>query len=352
VRLHQQKKRMISMETMVTSSNNRGSAVASRISRKIEINSKINFHHRLSLVNLTPILQRKVLVQATSSSQQPDESLADVMGSIFSALSALQQQKQPPSQPGLPPGVTSLGSNLWTTNLCYHPPGSPIPLLTDISLHLQPNSLGLVFGRSGAGKSTLLQLLAGLVEPTTGSISFTGPLNPLDTNSNSNNTILEGSLPAQQRTQRAGIVFQFPERHFVGGTLAEELTAGWPLGDTPEGLFARQALATRASKVLSAVGLDSFPITTRLSALSDGYKRRVALAVQLVRRPELLLLDEPLAGLDWKTRGELVRLLEALKSECTVLVVSHDLLELAPLADVSWRMQPGGVLKLEQLTKA
>lgn len=310
----------------------------------------IKLHHR-SLLPLALSLEkrrRKIvplqLLRATSS-QQPNESFADVMSNIVNALSALQNQEQPtPSQP-LPPGVTSLGSDLWTSNLCYHPPGSPIPLLTDISLHLQPNSLGLVFGRSGAGKSTLLQLLAGLIEPTTGNISFSGPLV-------GSSASIDRALSAQQRTQRAGIVFQFPERHFVGGTLAEELTAGWPLGDTPEGLFARQALATRASKVLSAVGLDSFPITTRLSALSDGYKRRVALAVQLVRRPELLLLDEPLAGLDRKTRGELVRLLKALKSECTVLVVSHDLRELAPLADASWKMQPGGVLVAEALPEA
>ena len=159
----------------------------------------------------------------------------------------------------------------------------------------------------------------------------------------------EEGLSAQQRMYRAGIVFQFPERHFVGATLAEELTAGWPGADTGEGLMARQALAVRASQVLAAVGLDSLPITTRLSALSDGYKRRVALAVQLVRRPQLLLLDEPLAGLDWKTRSELVRLLGALKSECTVLVVSHDLRELAPLADRSWCMKTGGVLVEEAL---
>ncbi len=315
--------------------------------------SRTHFHRLHSPLHISPILVKNinkkapnVLIRASSSSQQPNESLADVMGNIFSALSALQQQQQP-SQP-LPPGITSPGSNLWTSNLCYHPPGSPVPLLTNISLHLKPNSLGIVFGRSGAGKSTLLQVLAGLVEPTSGNISFNGPLGEV----NSNNNAITSGLPAQQRTQRAGIVFQFPERHFVGGTLAEELTAGWPPGDTPESLFARQALATRASRVLAAVGLDSFPITTRLSALSDGYKRRVALAVQLVRRPELLLLDEPLAGLDWKTRGELVRLLEALKSECTVLVVSHDLRELAPLVDASWRMQPGGLLVAEALPTA
>ena len=72
--------------------------------------------------------------------------------------------------------------------------------------------------------------------------------------------------------------------------------------------------------------------------------RRVALAVQLVRRPALLLLDEPLAGLDWRTRRELVGLLAALKRQCTVLVVSHDLRELAPLVDAAWEMRPGGKL--------
>lgn len=66
--------------------------------------------------------------------------------------------------------------------------------------------------------------------------------------------------------------------------------------------------------------------------------------MQLVRRPRLLLLDEPLAGLDWRTRGELVSLLAGLKQECTVLVVSHDLRELAPLVDAAWEMRPGGRL--------
>lgn len=68
---------------------------------------------------------------------------------------------------------------------------------------------------------------------------------------------------------------------------------------------------------------------------------RVALAVQLVRRPSLLLLDEPLAGLDWRTRAELISVLRALKSECTMVVVSHDLRELAPLVGGAGRGRAG-----------
>lgn len=71
---------------------------------------------------------------------------------------------------------------------------------------------------------------------------------------------------------------------------------------------------------------------------------RVALAMQLVRRPALLVLDEPLAGLDWRARGELLALLRPLKSECTMLVVSHDLRELGPLVDRCWEMEAGGRL--------
>jgi energy-coupling factor transporter ATP-binding protein EcfA2 len=104
-------------------------------------------------------------------------------------------------------------------------------------------------------------------------------------------------------------------------------------------------------QILAAVGLDSLPIDTPLCQLSGGYKRRVALAVQLVRSPRLLLLDEPLAGLDWRARGELVGVLAEVKKACTVLLVSHDLRELAPLVDRSWRMAPGGLLEEAPLPK-
>lgn len=260
-----------------------------------------------------------------ASSQEPSnkqETFGDVLSNIVNALSALQQPNAGLAKP--------TGAHVFASALTYHPPGAPKPLLRDVALNLPPNSLGLIFGRSGAGKSTLLQLISGLLEPTIGDIRFNGEHGP--------------PLTAQQRMSRAGIVFQFPERHFIGTTVGEEISAGWPGVDTPQGMAARQQLTLRTYQVLNAVGLQDLPLESKLSALSDGYKRRVALAVQLVRQPELLLLDEPLAGLDWKTRAELVRVLKSLKKECTMLVVSHDLKEIGVLADTSWRMKTGGVL--------
>ena len=88
--------------------------------------------------------------------------------------------------------------------------------------------------------------------------------------------------------------------------LAQELLFGWPTQP-----WALQQLAARASVVLPALGLDTFPLDTPLASLSDGYKRRAALAVALVRRPSVLLLDEPLAGLDWRARADIASVLGA-----------------------------------------
>lgn len=238
--------------------------------------------------------------------------------SIEQATAQQQQQQQ------------HLGAHLHVQELSFHPPGSPNPLLSNVCMTLPPNQLGLIFGRSGAGKTTLLQQVAGLAQPNSGTISFSGP------------SAAAAPLSSEARMAQAGLVFQFPERHFIGGTLSAEMVVGWPMA--PEAFAQRQALSMRTHGVLTAVGLQGLDLNAPLANLSDGYKRRVALAVQLVRRPGLLLLDEPLAGLDWRTRGELIQLLKALKNECTMLVVSHDLRELSPLVDAAWEMLPGGQL--------
>jgi energy-coupling factor transporter ATP-binding protein EcfA2 len=233
------------------------------------------------------------------------------------------------------------GATLRVDRLSYHPPGAPAPLISSASLELPPRSFGLIYGRSGAGKTTLLQLIAGLVQPTAGSVRVDrgdGGGGAAENSPPSALTPLPTLTPARPPT--IGLVFQFPERHFLGDTLVEELTFGWPAD--PGARAARGAAAQRA---LAALSLTDLPLDARLRGLSDGYKRRVALAVQLARAPDVLLLDEPLAGLDWGARAEVCAALAAAKKDTTVLAVSHDLTELAPLVEAAWVMRPGGVLR-------
>ncbi|XP_074289159.1 ABC transporter I family member 11, chloroplastic-like [Silene latifolia] len=222
-------------------------------------------------------------------------------------------------------------------NLSYKPPGTQINLLDDISFCLPQKSFGLIFGRSGSGKTTLLQLLAGLNKPTSGTIlvqKYGEDGHP--------------DQPAQLLPpEKVGIVFQFPERYFLADTLVEEVTFGWP--KQKGSLQQREHLASNLARAFNSVGLNGVPLDKDPQSLSGGYKRRLALAIQLVQAPELLILDEPLAGLDWKARADVAKLLKHLKKELTLLVVSHDLKELAPLVDQSWRMEVGGVLKAEPL---
>lgn len=264
---------------------------------------------------------RKSKKSNTRSSQDgggaKQETLADVMNNIFSSLAGMAQENAP------------RGADVWVDQVTYQPPGSDMPLLENVSMHLRPNTLGLVYGCSGGGKSTLLHVLAGLSKESAGRISFYGH----ETD----------HMKSKERLKEAGLVFQFPERHFLGDTLAEELTIAWPTGG-PAALAAQQMLSTRVFQVLESVGLRHLPLDVKLDNLSGGYKRRVALAVQLIRQPKLLLLDEPLAGLDWRARHDLVQVLSSLRKECTVLVVSHDLGEISTLVDSSWRMMRGGQL--------
>ncbi|KAK9052277.1 hypothetical protein SSX86_028906 [Deinandra increscens subsp. villosa] len=217
-------------------------------------------------------------------------------------------------------------------NIKYRPPGTQINLLNDVSFTLPEKSFGLIFGRSGSGKTTLLQLIAGLTKPTSGSIyiqRYNDDGNPTQS-------------PVILSPERVGIVFQFPERYFVADNVFDEITFGLPRQKSD--FKVKELIARRLERAISAVGLNGISLDKNPNSLSGGYKRRLALAVQLVQTPELLVLDEPLAGLDWKARADVVKLLKNLKKELTILVVSHDLKELTHLVDKSWRMDVGGLL--------
>jgi energy-coupling factor transport system ATP-binding protein len=202
---------------------------------------------------------------------------------------------------------------LYLNNLFYHPPASHAAILKDVNLQVASHQLTLIVGPSGSGKSTLLEILAGLAEKTQGEIFWR-----------------EQELTPEHLQQLSGLVFQFPERHFCGGTILEELRLGHP-----------ELMSDRIQHALTEVGLENLPLSTPPQVLSGGQQRRLALAVQLIRQPHLLLLDEPTAGLDWSMRRQLVNLLAKLKTHWSLLVVSHDASELLDIADQCWILDHG-----------
>jgi energy-coupling factor transport system ATP-binding protein len=198
----------------------------------------------------------------------------------------------------------------------YQPATASRPVLEDVNLQLPAGALGLVSGASGSGKTTLLEVISGLAEVDGGSVLWNGE-----------------RLSGRQRRWLSGLVFQFPERHFLGLTVGQELRLGQ-----------RRLASEQLAQVLELVGLEGLSLQQRPEQLSGGQQRRLALAVQLLRNPRVLLLDEPTAGLDWAVRREVLELLAVLARERAVLVVTHEPELFAGLAQRQWQLE-GGTLR-------
>lgn len=205
-------------------------------------------------------------------------------------------------------------------------PSSPWAL-RDVSLTVcRGEFLGLA-GHTGSGKSTLVQHLNGLIRPQEGSVYALG----LD---------LVNKKDAAAVKAKVGVVFQHPERQLFAETVAQDVAFG------PHNLGLSQAeVARRVESSLARVGLDLATVGDKSPfELSGGQQRRVAFAGVLAMEPEVLVLDEPMAGLDPAARSDFLELIDRLHREgLTVVMVSHSMDDLANCCDRIVVMNEGAV---------
>lgn len=190
-------------------------------------------------------------------------------------------------------------------------------VLTDITLTIERGEMLAIAGKSGSGKSTLLQLIKGFIAPSPGVLK------------------LEGYDPHAARKEelfdRIGFIFQYPEHQLFAASVFEDIAFGLKAVKLPP-----EQVESKVRLAMEAVQLDYERYKDRSPfELSGGEKRRVAIAGVIVLEPEVLILDEPTAGLDLQAREALFQLLERLnrKRQMTVIWVSHQLEEIAARAE-------------------
>ena len=205
-------------------------------------------------------------------------------------------------------------------------PSSPWAL-RDVSLTVRRGEFLGLAGHTGSGKSTLVQHLNGLIRPQEGSVYALG----LD---------LANKKDAAAVKAKIGVVFQYPERQLFAETVTQDVAFG------PHNLGLSQAeVARRVESSLARVGLDLATVGDKSPfELSGGQQRRVAFAGVLAMEPEVLVLDEPMAGLDPAARSDFLELIDRLHhGGLTVVMVSHSMDDLANCCDRIVVMNEGAV---------
>lgn len=203
-----------------------------------------------------------------------------------------------------------------------------IQALKDINLKIDDGEFIGIIGHTGSGKSTLIQHLNGLIRATSGSIYFNG------------RDIYDDYDMRKLRT-KVGLVFQYPEHQLFETTILDDVCFG-PLN---QGL-SRDEADDRAYDALICVGLPEELYNQSPFDLSGGQKRRVAIAGVLAMQPEILILDEPTAGLDPKGRDEILNLIAKMHREkhMTIILVSHSMEDVAEYVQRIIVMNDGQVM--------
>ena len=190
--------------------------------------------------------------------------------------------------------------------------------LYDINLQINEGEFIGLIGHTGSGKSTLIQHLNGLLKPTDGGVYYNGE------------DINEKGFSKKKLRSKVGIVFQYPEQQLFETTVLEDVKFG------PKNLgLDNLEMDMRSYEALKQVGIGEDLLDVLPFELSGGQKRRVAIAGVLAMQPEILILDEPTAGLDPQGKDDILNLIEKLHRErkITVIVVSHSMEDMGKYAE-------------------
>lgn len=204
-----------------------------------------------------------------------------------------------------------------------------VAALKDINLVIPDGQFIGLIGHTGSGKSTLVQHLNGLLSPTSGTIYFNGQ------------DISDKDFNKKELRSKVGLVFQYPEHQLFEVTVFQDVCFG------PKNLgLSQKDVEIRAYNALKLAGVKEEQFYVSPFDLSGGQKRRVAIAGVLAMQPEILILDEPTAGLDPKGRDEILGQIKKLQKETgiTVLLVSHSMEDVAEYVDRILVMNKGQLI--------
>ena len=204
-----------------------------------------------------------------------------------------------------------------------------VAALKDINLEIPDGQFIGLIGHTGSGKSTLVQHLNGLLSPTSGAIYFNGQ------------DISDKDFNKKELRSKVGLVFQYPEHQLFEVTVFQDVCFG------PKNLgLSQKDVEIRAYNALKLAGVKEEQFYVSPFDLSGGQKRRVAIAGVLAMQPEILILDEPTAGLDPKGRDEILGQIKKLQKETkiTVLLVSHSMEDVAEYVDRILVMNKGKLI--------
>lgn len=201
--------------------------------------------------------------------------------------------------------------------------------LRDVNFEIEDGQFIGLIGHTGSGKSTLIQHLNGLIRATDGAIYYQGE------------NIYQSGYDMKALRSKVGLVFQYPEHQLFEVDVFSDVCFG------PKNLgITGEALKERAAEALRQVGLEEKYWDQSPFELSGGQKRRVAIAGVLAMHPDVLILDEPTAGLDPRGRDEILDQIAALHKEkgMTIILVSHSMEDIARYADRILVMNQGELM--------